>query len=77
MVDIMEDGGALTTAQVRALKWLEEHGGVGVINRYGRIIAAGEKSGIAPETWLRLMTMQCIVPDGRYRIQMAGRFIEE
>lgn len=47
-----------TDAQKRAMKWLSDRGGSGVLDRYGRVMAAGEvASHIHPTTWLRLMTM--------------------
>lgn len=40
----------------RALKWLAERGGSGVVDRYGRLLARGEvSSSICPSTWLRLV----------------------
>lgn len=45
-----------TKAMEKALRWLKDRGGTGVIDRYGKVLAAGETSqGIAPETWLRLV----------------------
>lgn len=45
-----------TKAMIRALVWLREHDGVGVLNRYGRVSAAGETaSHINSSTWLRLI----------------------
>jgi len=45
----------LSDAQLRALKWLKERGGSGVINRYGRLLAAGEVARqFDASTWLRL-----------------------
>lgn len=44
----------LTKAQQKALRWLSEQGGSGVIGQYGKVLAAGEVSSAAPETWLRL-----------------------
>ena len=46
----------LTKSMIRALIWLREHDGVGVLNRYGRVSAAGETaSHIDPTIWLRLI----------------------
>ena len=45
-----------TKTMIRALIWLREHDGVGVLNRYGRVRAGGETaSHIDPTTWLRLI----------------------
>ena len=45
----------LSKAQERALKWLEERGGSGAVDRWGRVLAAGETCKTTPETWLRLV----------------------
>ncbi len=46
----------LTKAQERAIKWLSERGGSGVLDRYGRLIAGGEvASQFHPTTWVRLV----------------------
>jgi len=45
----------MTRAQHRALRWLNDRGGSGVLDRYGRVVAGGEAAGhISPTTWLRL-----------------------
>ena len=62
----------LTEAQNRAMKWLLKQGGIGVINRYGRVIAGGETSPSTPETWLRLITMEHVAPDGYNRLKING-----
>ena len=47
---------SLTKAQIRAVKWLNERGGSGVLDRYGRLVAGGEvASSVHPTTWLRLV----------------------
>lgn len=46
----------MTEAQKRALVWLYERGGSGVIDRYGRVLAAGEVAKqFDGSTWLRLI----------------------
>lgn len=47
----------------RALVWLRDHGGDGLIDRYGRVIAQGEKygSGETSQVWLRLVASGHIV----------------
>ena len=48
----------MTKAMERALKWLGEHGGSGVLDRYGRVLAGGEVSSqFHPTTWLRLVSV--------------------
>ena len=47
----------LSKAQDRALKWLQERGGTGTVDRYGRVLAAGETCPTDPATWLRLVAV--------------------
>ena len=60
-----------TKAMIRALIWLREHDGVGVLNRYGRVRAAGETATkIDPTTWLRLILAGYVEarPDERHLV---------
>ena len=60
-----------TKAMIRALIWLREHDGVGVLNRYGRVRAAGETaSHIDASTWLRLILAGYVEarPDQRHLV---------
>lgn len=41
----------MTKAQRDALKWLVEHGGNGVFDRYLRLVAAGEFARVNKATW--------------------------
>lgn len=41
----------MTKAQKEALKWLTEHNGDGCFDRYGTLIAAGEKAPVMRSTW--------------------------
>ena len=41
----------LTIAQRDALKWLAEHNGDGVFDRYGVLLAAGELAPFMRSTW--------------------------
>ena len=41
----------LTNAQRDALKWLAEHNGDGVFDRYGVLLAAGELAPVMRSTW--------------------------
>ena len=45
----------MTDAQQRAFNWLNERGGTGMLDRYGRVLAMGEISPSTPVTWLRLV----------------------
>ena len=47
----------LSKAQERALTWLTERGGSGTLDRYGRVLAAGETCSFHPTTWLRLVAV--------------------
>ena len=60
-----------TKAMIRALIWLREHDGVGVLNRYGRVRAAGETATkIDPTPWLRLILAGYVEarPDERHLV---------
>lgn len=58
----------MSDAMKRALKWLAEHGGSGVITNRGFVLAGGEESRqFAPETWLRL-TAAGILAGGKGRL---------
>lgn len=59
-----------TPTQQEALDWLRQHQGSGAIDKFGRVIAAGERSKFEPITWLRLMTDNFIEPDGYLRIRV-------
>lgn len=46
----------MTKAMKRAVEWLSEHNGSGVIDNHGHVLAGGEvATHIAAETWLRLI----------------------
>lgn len=60
-----------TKAMIRALIWLREHDGVGVLNRYGRVRAGGETaSHTDASTWLRLILAGYVEarPDERHLV---------
>ena len=45
----------MTDTMRRAIAWLRARGGSGVVDRYGRVLAAGEvATHIDSATWLRL-----------------------
>ncbi len=64
----------LTPSQVRALRWLADHGGSGVIDQYGRVVASGEIAKFDGSTWLRLASINFIDGgDARLSLSDAGR----
>lgn len=63
-----------TATMRKAEKWLRERGGHGLIDRYGRVVAAGE---VAKEfdasTWLRLVAHARLTGnDGRIMLESAA-----
>lgn len=44
----------MTKAQYSALKWLREHNGDGMFDRYGVLVAAGERAPHMHQTWKAL-----------------------
>ncbi len=64
----------LTEAQRRAVKWLHERGDEGVLDRYGRVVAAGEAcKHHDATTWLRLMSAGLFFGDmGRVGLTARG-----
>ena len=60
-----------TKTMIRALIWLREHDGVGVLNRFGKVRAGGETaSHIEATTWLRLILAGYVEarPDERHLV---------
>lgn len=58
-----------TDAQHEALKRLHANGGEGVIDKHGKVVAAGERlMGLEPVTWLRLITTGYVEVRGDLRI---------
>ena len=52
----------VTPAMKAAYLWLQERDGVGILDRYGRMMACGVvASHIAPETWLRLVAADLLI----------------
>lgn len=41
----------LTKSQQAALNWLREHNGDGLFDRYGVLVAAGERAPVMRSTW--------------------------
>lgn len=63
----------MTNAQQRALRFLHKGGGSGVIDKYGRLLVAGETEGFNPQTWLRLVASGHVKgEDGRICITKLG-----
>lgn len=63
----------VSDVQKAALKKLAALGGEGVIDKYGKVIAGGERMHYMPETWLRLVANGLIEGDGfRLRISKRG-----
>ena len=57
----MREPAKLTKAQQRALKWLCDHNGSGILDRYGRLVAGGEvATQFHPATWLRLVAIEMV-----------------
>lgn len=46
-----------TSSCKRALAWINDREGHGVIDRYGKLMAKGEAAHFAPATWLRLVIL--------------------
>lgn len=65
---------SLSEAQQRLIQWLYDHGGSGVVDQRGGVIARGERrnSGYA-STFLRLFTMGHIESDGPLRLRLTER----
>lgn len=67
---------SLTPQQQYALSVLEQHGGEGAIDQFGRLIAAGEvlrnkaSEPFSAATWLRLLTFGFLEIAGPYRIRV-------
>lgn len=63
-----------TDAQRTALKKLHEHGGEGVIDQHGKIVASGVRLlGLEPITWLRLITKGFVEVRGHLRIGITAK----
>lgn len=65
----------LTDAQLEKLRWLNERGGSGVLDRYGRMVAAGEAGHPAwQQSWLNLVAKGLLSGgNDRLTITEAGR----
>ena len=67
----------LSDAQQEALKKLAEHGGEGVIDKHGKVVASGERlMGLEPVTWLRLITTGHVETRGHLRIGITSKGAE-
>lgn len=60
-----------TVAMRKAEVWLRDRGGSGLIDRYGRLVAAGEVATFDASTWLRLVAAGKLAGnEGRIRLRM-------
>ncbi len=75
----MGERAKLTETQQRALKWLNEHNGSGILDRYGRLVAGGEvATQFHPTTWLRLVATGLVNGhEGRLSLTVEGSVIGE
>ena len=63
-----------TPTQRRALKWLAEHNGTGVLTSRGGFVAGGETAPFEAVTWLRLVMAKRVETSGtRLTLTVAGR----
>lgn len=64
-------------AQLLALKKLSQHGGEGVIDKHGKVVASGERLlGLEPVTWLRLITTGHVEVRGDLRIGITAKGLD-
>lgn len=64
---------SLTKPQRRWLDWLTERGGVGILDRYGRVVARGEAAPATCTTvWLRLVAEGLVTGDNGV-VRITGR----
>ena len=74
-------GRKLTMAQSEALKWLREHGGDGIFDRNGVLLAAGESAPHTRSTWNALAKIGAVefynpIGKGRGRLRLAKSLAE-
>ena len=64
----------ITKEQVKWLRWLHERNGQGFIDRYGRVVAAGEVSAQGAHTcWINLVAKGLVAGgDSLLRVTPAG-----
>ena len=68
----------LSGAQQRALVFLSDAGGSGVVTKSGFVLAAGETKNFAGSTWLRLVSRGLVMGgDGRIQLSSDGRFVAQ
>lgn len=65
----------LTDAQIEKLRWLQDRGGSGVLDRYGRLVAGGDVGHPAwQQSWLNLVAKGLLAGgDDRLTITEKGR----
>jgi len=64
--------GTQTAAQHKALEWLKERGGDGMFDRWGKVVAQGERSMALKATWYNLQELGLVevymAPKRRIRV---------
>jgi len=64
----------MTPAQMKALKWLREHGGDGMFDKNGVLLAAGESAPFMRATWNALRDAGAVEfyggPQSRSRVRV-------
>ncbi len=66
-----------TRTMDRAVEWLHERGGSGVLNRQARLIAGSEVSEFGAATWLRLVVAGSVVVRVGGRLELSQAAGEE
>lgn len=73
-----QDGGALTSAREKALKWLKDHGGDAAFDKYGVAFSMGETAPVTRSTWNALQHLGLVEfynphSKGRGRMRLTPR----
>ncbi len=69
-------GESITDQQIAALQKLREHGGEGVIDKHGKIVASGARLlGFDAVTWLLLLTTGHVEARGPLRVGITAKGI--
>lgn len=64
----------VTDPQQQALVKLKEHGGEGVLDKHGKVVAGGARlTGFDPVTWLRLLTTGHLEVRGPLRVGLTAK----
>lgn len=62
----------LSTAMQKALRFMAQGGGEGIIDQRGWVVCAGERGPFDAATWLRLVTEGMVEPAGRMRLRLSA-----